>query len=346
MLHQLTQESMDAMLAVSERWHVFWQMPSRSGEAVKQFSSLCYSGGSTNTSHLLEAIKRKQDSMEEDLRSIRRKLEQPPHPTAPPAITAAVAAGITRSAALLAPVSAALVKVTGSHCTKTLEQAYALNAIHAKETPLTIVMATGSGKSVLFMAPLHWLPPASVVVVVVPFIALTEDLLEQCHRNGILASKWTGYHCASKVEGSQLVFVAAEHCYSQSFALWAQELEQQKRLAALFFDECHVCLMQKDFRPAMDKIKALTAAVHVPQYYLTATLPPALVPAFKMALHLPQDGMGMIRAATNRKNISYAVQQVASTSELLFRIKRALVHHSAGAVMVFCKTKSYKGIPG
>ena len=141
---------------------------------------------------------------------------------------------------------------------------------------------------------LHWLSPAAVVIVIVPLIALTEDLIAQCHQSGITASKWTGYQCTNKVEGSQLVFVAVENCYSHAFAMWAQQLAQQEWLAAIFFDECHVCLMQSSFWPAMDKIKVLLAAVQVQQYFLMATLPPTLVSEFKLTLNLPQDGTGMI----------------------------------------------------
>ncbi|SPO22253.1 uncharacterized protein UTRI_00931 [Ustilago trichophora] len=338
MLHQLTQESMDVMLEVSERWHAFWGMPSRFEEDVKPYDHLMAGKAAGDDCKAVSSLKRQLDALQEDMRCVKQRLEHPIE-VAPPSATSAVpAAPISRSAVLAEPVSNALFKVTGSHRTKTLEQAYALNAIYAKETPLIIVMATGSGKSALFMAPLHWLPPASVIIVVVPFIALTDDLMEQCQWVGIVASKWTGYRSADRVEGSQLVFVAAENCYSQAFANWAQELDQQKRLAAIFFDECHVCVTQNTFRPAMEKIKALISAVRVQQYFLTATLPPTLVPTFKTTLCLPQDGTGMIRAATNRKNISYKVQQLTSSVEMPFQIKRLLEAHPAGAVMIFCKS--------
>ncbi|KIS66241.1 uncharacterized protein UMAG_12032 [Mycosarcoma maydis] len=202
-------------------------------------------------------------------------------------------------------------------------------------------MATGSGKSALFTAPLFWLRPASVVVVVVvPFVALIEDLIHQSRGIGIVASKWAGYRCSDKVEGSALVFVAAENCYSEPFGLWIQSLQQQERLAALFFDECHVAITQVHFRPVMDKIKRLMSSVAMPLYFLTATLPPSMVTSFKESLMLPQDDAGLIRAATNRKNVSYLVKQVASTAQLPFCLQSLLRAHPCGPVMVFCKSKS------
>ncbi|KAJ1031372.1 hypothetical protein NDA16_000813 [Ustilago loliicola] len=326
MLHQLMQESMDSMLAVSEHRHVFWSLPSRFDEPAPSFCTLI-STATTAKDHsgVLDTIKHKLDVVEDQLRSIKQKLDQP---TPAAVLLPAVQGGSSQSAVLPAPVSNSLYKVTGSHCTKTVEQAYALNAIYSKQSLLIIIMATGSGKSALFMAPLHWLLPASVVVVIVPFIALMGDLLEECSCAGISASKWSGYDPVSKVGQSQLIFVAAENCYSSEFGgmmqeLVLQELVQQEQLAAIFFDECHVVLTQSCFHPAMTKVKALMTSVPAPQHFLTATMPLSMLNSFKAELLLPQDGTGVIRASTNHKNISYAVELLTSAGEMQF----SLNHH-------------------
>ena len=337
MLMQLNQESMTAMLEVSEQWHAFWKMRTRFQEAVPALVPLSSGHACTESTKAIHAVKQQLDVVQEEMRSIKQKLDHPISACAPAIVSASAAP--SRSAAISGKVREALVKVTGSQCAKMVEQAYALNAIHSKESPLIIVMATGSGKSALFMSPLHWLQPASVVIVVVPFIALTEDLLQQCGHVGITASKWDGYRCASKVEGSQLVFVAAENCYSEAFGNWAQDMVHQERLAAIFFDECHVCITQSSFRHAMDKIKWLISMVHVPQYFLTTTLPPSMLASFKSQLLLPQDGTGLIHAATNHKNIAYVVMQVASQQEKMHQLQRLLTKHASGPVMVFCKYK-------
>ncbi len=301
MLYQLTQESMDRMLSVSERWHTFWAMATRYQERAKPFASLAEGASSADHTQALSGIKRKLESVEETLRHVTSRLDSGTSASVRSANNAQLPSGASRSAVLPLSVAGALLKVTGSHSTKTLEQAYALNAIHAKESPLIIVMATGSGKSALFMAPLHWVPEGSVIVVVVPFIALMDDLLQDCHRVGITAKKWIGYQPTDKVRCAQLVFVAVENCHSLEFANWARALQEEKLLAAIFFDECHVCLTQVSFRSSMDNIKALLSSVHVPQYFLTATLPPSLVAAFKTTLHLPHDGTGIIRASTTAR---------------------------------------------
>jgi len=336
MLRQLTQESMDAMLAVSERWHAFWGLPSRFQDTVQPFNVLVHQESKTCSSkNMTPDLKRRFDVLEEDVRHIRQKLEH----QQPSLHISTVSGHTSRSAFLPQVVSNALYKVTGSCRTKTVEQAQALSAIYCKQSPLIIIMGTGSGKSALFMAPILWLPPASIVVVVVPFAALMQDLLMQCRRAGILASKWSSSKQADRVEGSQLVLVAAENCHGLEFGNWAQELVQQERLAAIFFDECHVCFTQDSFRRAMDKIQKLVYAIPVQQYFLTATMPPADVGLFKSKLGLPEDGTGMIRAATNRRNISYAVEHLATSQDMLFRLKELVQSTSSGAIMIFCMSK-------
>ena len=329
MLLQLTQESMDHLLVVSKQWHAFWGLASRCGDSAQPFSTStavppCASSATASTNNIMPLdLKQKLEQLEEDVHHIRRKVEEKPSPSLAHS-TSSLVISSHRSAVLPPAVSKALFKVTGSHCTKTVEQAFALNAIHGRESPLIIVMATGTGKSALFMVPLFWLLPTLVVVVVVPFVALVEDLLEQCKHVSITASKWSGYNCAKKVERSQLVLVAAKNCYSQQFGDWAQDLTEQEHLAAIFFDECHVCIMQEDFCPSMAKIKQLVTTICVPQYFLTATLLPSLLSSFKAALCLPQDGTGIICAATNWKNISYVVQWALSSALMDFYMQQLL----------------------
>ncbi|PWY98636.1 hypothetical protein BCV70DRAFT_164641, partial [Testicularia cyperi] len=135
--------------------------------------------------------------------------------------------------------------------------------------------------------------------------------------------------------------VAAEQCYSAPFVGWAQRMAEQRQLAGIFFDECHVCVTQRDFRHAMDNIKALIHAVPAAKYFLTATLPPDLVPALKDQLRLPPDGTGLLRAPTNRSNICYAVKEVYghTFAMLLNEADALLAEHATGAAMVVCLSK-------
>jgi len=341
MLRRLTPESMDAMLAVSERWHAFWDMASRFGEDATPYHQLAEGTIGSDPSAALNDLKRKMDSMHEELRCIKRRLESSEPAAAPSELESKATCISYRSPVLPLEVSKALFKVTKSWTTSSLDQAYALNAVHAREDSLIIVMGTGSGKSALFMAPLLWLPVASVIIVLVPFIALAEDLARQCTGLGINSTKWFSDRDPDIIRQSEIIFVAVEHCCNESFVTYTRSLVQQGRLAAIFFDECHVCMTQSDFRPSMKDIRQFLAVfqAQAPQYFLTATLPPSLESEFKATLGLSDKSSRLLRTTTNRKNISYAVECLDSNKDIQARALNLLRAYPTGAVMIFFKSK-------
>ncbi|TKY87888.1 hypothetical protein EX895_002984 [Sporisorium graminicola] len=98
MLNQLTQESMAAMLDVSERWHAFWQLRSRFQEDVRELTPTGVSHSSTESTKVFHAVKRQLDTVQEDLRLVKQKLE---HSTAQPASRHTGTTTSSRSAAIL-----------------------------------------------------------------------------------------------------------------------------------------------------------------------------------------------------------------------------------------------------
>lgn len=137
MLHQLMQESMEAMLEVSEQWHAFWKLRTRYQEAVARLAPpVSARFTSTEPSKAINSLKCQMDTVEEDLHCIKQKLEH----AATPLPQADISCG--RSAVISGTISQALFKVTSSYHAKMVEQAYALNAIHRRESPLIVVMAT------------------------------------------------------------------------------------------------------------------------------------------------------------------------------------------------------------
>ena len=69
------------------------------------------------------------------------------------------------------------------------EQELALKAVLEGQTPLVVVLPTGGGKSLLFMAP-GCLRDAGVTIVVAPFRALTDDLVGRMKKAKIECLKW------------------------------------------------------------------------------------------------------------------------------------------------------------
>jgi superfamily II DNA helicase RecQ len=72
---------------------------------------------------------------------------------------------------------------------KSPEQEIALRAILARETPLVVVLPTGGGKSLLFIAPACLSDPG-VTIVVVPFRKLLKNLKTRLAEAKIPATEW------------------------------------------------------------------------------------------------------------------------------------------------------------
>lgn len=64
-----------------------------------------------------------------------------------------------------------------------------MQAILQRETTLVVVLPTGGGKSLLFMVP-ACLPDPGVTIVVVPFLALLNDLSDCLEKAGIDHIEW------------------------------------------------------------------------------------------------------------------------------------------------------------
>ena len=64
-----------------------------------------------------------------------------------------------------------------------------LQAVLGNDKELVIVLPTSGRKSVLFMGPAT-LQSANTTVVIVPFIALTADLMRRCTAAGITCKQW------------------------------------------------------------------------------------------------------------------------------------------------------------
>ena len=69
------------------------------------------------------------------------------------------------------------------------KQESAIKAILAGDTPLIVILPTGGGKSLLFMIPACLKEPG-VTIVVAPFRALVNDLVDRLRRTGIDCIEW------------------------------------------------------------------------------------------------------------------------------------------------------------
>ena len=181
------------------------------------------------------------------------------------------------------------------------EQESAMKAIMDGETPLIIILPTGGGKSLLFMVP-GCLKEPGITIVVAPFRALVNDLVNRLKRMGIDCLEWTG----RENNAAAIVVVSADIAGSLGFLTYASLLKRQGLLKRMFIDECHLIFTSSDYRPKLAKLKDLRA-VGCQMILMTATLPPLLEYQLEESMLV---SLGRyIRASTVRENIRYMVRQ-------------------------------------
>ncbi|KAK2005237.1 hypothetical protein LZ32DRAFT_546476 [Colletotrichum eremochloae] len=140
---------------------------------------------------------------------------------------------------------------------------------------LIVVLPTGAGKSVLFQLPAVRGVHGGVSIVVVPFVALLDNLVDGARKAGLDVLPWQPKAVTGRREGERvasLVFVGAEHTQLAEFLSYAEGLRARGVLKRIFVDECHTILTDGGYRPTLLELKSLYR-FGVPMVMLTATLP-------------------------------------------------------------------------
>lgn len=204
------------------------------------------------------------------------------------------------------------------------EQGEALRTIVSGEqtTPLIVVLPTGGGKSLLFMAP-ACLDDPGVTIVVVPYRALLDNL--------VATAKKARIDCIEYRPGEQnpaaLVFVSADFVAGSQFLSYAQLLSAKGILRRVFVDESHLTFTASDWRPKLAQVRAVRG-LRVPTIMLTATLPVLL--EFELEESMAAQMARYIRAVTTRTKTRYMVEACkpgkleGKTLELCRRMKKHL----------------------
>lgn len=150
------------------------------------------------------------------------------------------------------------------------KQREALETIMMKDdyTPLIVVFPTGGGKSLLFTAP-ACLEDPGITVVIVPYRALLNRLLEMAQEAGIDCMEWK----RSEVNPAALVFVSADTV--PPFMSYARTMEGKGLLRRVFVDESHLTFTSSSWRTKLTTVRQVRG-LRAPTIMLTATLPPAL----------------------------------------------------------------------
>jgi superfamily II DNA helicase RecQ len=148
-------------------------------------------------------------------------------------------------------------------------QGDAMHAIQQGESPIVVVIPTGSGKSVLFML-LAFVQVGGVTIVVVPLKALRADMVVRYREVNIHYAVWEHGHA---VDRASIVLVTLEKAVSPAFSTFISRMRQTQRLDRVVIDECHIILNDRwDFRQELQQLGRL-AFTETQMLLLTAILP-------------------------------------------------------------------------
>ena len=202
-------------------------------------------------------------------------------------------------------VSAMLGCIKGKGATFRPGQRRVIRAVVRGESPVVQITPTGGGKSMSFMLPAYCSQQGRTIVIV-PLVALQEDIHGECVKHGIEASIWsskTGVH-----QGSRIILVITEAVFTAAFQHYMQRLQNQFAIDRVVVDECHTMLDGSDtFRPALRDVGREIALWGVQRVFLTATLRPTEEAEFFARAHINPNSVVMFRGQTTRRNIRYRV---------------------------------------
>jgi superfamily II DNA helicase RecQ len=217
------------------------------------------------------------------------------------------------------------------------QQEEAIRAIVDGESPVVAVMATGAGKSLLFMLPAAC-SPAALTVVVVPLVSLRRDLKGRCSRLGIECAEWD-VERGRQPDDASVVLATPESALTGEFATFLNRMRASRRLERIVFDECH--LMLDGFRPKMRQLHRLVG-FRTQLVFLTATLPVEREAELWSLFAVAPEEVSLFRASTSRGNLRYEVARRARPGEPLMEMVRRLVPRGTRAVdgrtIVYCRT--------
>jgi superfamily II DNA helicase RecQ len=149
-------------------------------------------------------------------------------------------------------------------------------------------------------------------IVIVPFVALQEDLQNRCRTMGILCEIWSSY----EVQTARIIFVTPESFVTKRFTDFLNRLTIRHQLDRIVLDECHSILdASYDFRPQLRSLGSALTLTGTQLVFLTATMPPRDEKEFWTTLGLNADRAFIVRGLTTRPNIAYSVHQVFSLAD-------------------------------
>jgi superfamily II DNA helicase RecQ len=199
-------------------------------------------------------------------------------------------------------------ELMGPHATfKSPHQACALELSAQRKNDLLVVLPTGGGKSLLFMACAVNVDELNLAtVVIVPLVALLGDLKSRLIAKGIRVADWANDHPKVTHYNARVIIALADTAATPEFLSYFLRGCQERKIARIVIDEIHFIITAAHYRPMFNIIKRLREGC-VPVVGLSATLPPNAVGTIMQRMNFLPGNTLLIRAPTARKGIIYAV---------------------------------------
>jgi superfamily II DNA helicase RecQ len=125
-----------------------------------------------------------------------------------------------------------------------LTQLLALQQVVQRDFDVALVLLTASGKSLLYKL-LGYIDVLSVTIIILPLIALLNEITTCCEQQHVHYTTWARLSSAAAPPvgaSAPLVFAMAEQALLPVFSTWATALKVVHKLHRIIINEAHIML--------------------------------------------------------------------------------------------------------
>lgn len=204
-----------------------------------------------------------------------------------------------------------------------------------------LIAPTGYGKTLMAMP--FFSSRLGISVLVEPFIALLED---QAARLNALRVKVQIFHNHDfQYNGATVVVVSADVALGHRFLTWIASAQQHPGIERVVLDECHVYLLDSNYRNRLKCISRLTNSLAVAKtriIAMTATLSPDYETELLQRFGWDGQDVCRTRRATMRTNLQISVIENISLNDIATQVVDVLQSKTkADLVLVYSSRVTY-----
>lgn len=205
-----------------------------------------------------------------------------------------------------------------------------------------IVLATGSGKTLVFMVG-AMLGGARTTILILPTVALRGNMIGRLDKVALKHHTWF----PGSTKSAPLVLVSAEAACTERFLEYANRLCDRQCLDRIVIDECHLTITAGTYRRSMSQLAWHVRRVQTQTVWLTATLPPVYQELFLEHNKLVRPHI--VRESTNRPNIRYSIRREQGLGNLCewaahlvqaYWAQSELIDSRRDRIIIYCPTKA------